>query len=92
MEYVYTAWFKDVELLPDDQDYDTSARLIINAHNAREASAWGDRLAHAHSDKVRHQVFLRSAVRHAFPEDRATLTVVQQGQQPSGNFNWPVSV
>ena len=67
-EFLYSAWFVDEAALPDDQDREWVACILINADCAEAARSWGDTLAQdraAHSPSDR---FLRSSI-----EDKACL-------------------
>jgi hypothetical protein len=61
MNFVYTAWFRNPALPPDDQDHEWPACFIIDAASASLAQAWGDHLAQGYARRGDEQ-FLSSAV------------------------------
>jgi hypothetical protein len=60
--FIYTAWFRDPDCLPDDQDYEWCACFSINATSAERAQAWGDFLARRRHTSIRPDIFLNSSV------------------------------
>jgi hypothetical protein len=60
-DFMYSAWFRDETLLPDDQDYEWVGMFIIEAESASAALAWGDELAKRHAVKSG-EPFIRSYV------------------------------
>ena len=42
LEYIYSAWFRNTLLPPDDQDYEWVACIQINAKSKKLALEWGD--------------------------------------------------
>ena len=83
--YVYTAWFRDTCISPDDQVHEWPACLIIQAEAAEEALSWGDRLARAFSERRIIEVCLNSYVvdESEASGDLATLAVVPVGYEAS---------
>jgi hypothetical protein len=43
--WIYVAWFRDLALPPENEDYEWVAVLAILAGAPEEAQAWGDHLA-----------------------------------------------
>lgn len=43
--FVYTVWFREPKLPPDDQDYEWPGCFIIESVDAASAQRWGDHLA-----------------------------------------------
>jgi hypothetical protein len=61
--YAYAVWFRDLTMLPDDQDYEWVACIAIEAPTESEAQSWGDHLAHRRSQGATDAVFLHSSVK-----------------------------
>lgn len=61
MTLLYTAWFRDVSLPPEDPDYEWPACFLIEADSIDAAKAWADGLAQ--DRKHRGEVFLSSDIR-----------------------------
>jgi hypothetical protein len=61
-EFVYSVWFADDAAFPDDQDREWVACIGIEAASAKEAQAWGDRLAHDRAIRRNSERFLWSSV------------------------------
>jgi len=45
MEFVYTVWFRDTSLSPDDQDFEWPACIVIEADSLADSTEWGDHLS-----------------------------------------------
>lgn len=58
-QFAYVAWFIDLNLPPDDQDYEWPACFIVEAVSADEALRWGNHLSMDYSKRT-FQPFLRS--------------------------------
>ena len=83
--YVYTAWFRDTRMPPDDQDYEWPACFLIEAATADEALSWGDRLARGFSERRVTEVYLSSHVEDESEADGdlSKLPVVRVGYEAS---------
>lgn len=81
--YVYTAWFRDTLMPPDDQDYEWPACFLIEASTSGEALAWGDHLARGYSARMVTEVYLSSHVEDAdsAESDLSRLPVVPVGYE-----------
>lgn len=67
-QFLYTVWLQDHGLLPEDQDHEYPACLLIEAHDLNEAKEWGDFLASSQSGVgPQNHTVLRSDVQ--VPED-----------------------
>ena len=62
MKFVYSGWFRDNTMDPDDQDFEWVACIIINANKIEDAQKWGDILAKRYSRNHKDQLFLFSEV------------------------------
>jgi hypothetical protein len=60
VSFVYTAWFRDPDADPGDQDYEWPACIRVNADTAEAARRWGDILAKGRSQRPPSAIFLRS--------------------------------
>jgi hypothetical protein len=60
--FLYTAWFRNRRLPPEDQDYEWPACFLVTAETATEAQAWGDHLATSFASRRDDEVFLRSDI------------------------------
>ena len=60
--YLYTVWFRDIALAPDDQDYEWPACFLVEAHSEKEAATWGNHLSRSYSRRHPTEVFLRSTI------------------------------
>lgn len=60
--FIYTAWFRDLEAHPSDQDYEWPACIRVTAESLEAAQTWGDVLAGRRSKSLPSEIFLRSAV------------------------------
>ncbi|MBY0249309.1 MAG: hypothetical protein K2Q17_16740 [Nitrospiraceae bacterium] len=60
MDYLYTAWFRDSLIHPEEQDYEWCACIVIDANTLEDAKTWGDHLARQFSGKSFSEQFLRS--------------------------------
>jgi hypothetical protein len=43
--WLYTVWFKDNRLEPNEEDYEWCACIVIEANSPEEAVAWGNTLS-----------------------------------------------
>ena len=67
-EYLYSAWFVDKAALPDDQDREWVACILIHAASAEAARSWGDSLAQDRATLSASDRFLRSFPPSPIPE------------------------
>lgn len=82
--FLYVAWFRDVRMSPDDQDYEWPACFVIECSTGEEALAWGDRLAASFSRRRGYEHFLHSTIELAAAHDNlAALPVVPVGYDAS---------
>lgn len=82
MKVVYTAWFRNLKLDPDDQDYEWPACFVIDAPDEHAAQAWGDYLSRSYAVR-RGEAFLRSGIEAYNHSDDSTtsLPVVLLGDE-----------
>ncbi len=89
MEYVYTVWFKDTSALPEDQDHEWPACILIEAATESDAKSWGDHLARRYCKKCPNEMFLRSEIRSRDDEFYKSVSnwhstpLVQYGEEAS---------
>lgn len=67
VRFVYTAWFRDKALPPDDPDHEWVACFFVDAETGGDAQAWGDHLARRRASRWPDEPFLSSEV--LLPED-----------------------
>lgn len=67
-EFLYSAWFVDDAALPDDQDREWVACILIDADCADAAKSWGDSLAQDRANPNSSERFLWSSI-----EDKTSL-------------------
>lgn len=86
-EFLYSAWFVDETALPNDQDREWVACILINADCADDARSWGDSLAHDRATKRLSERLLRSSIedRTSLPKtmDLSNLPRIEAGQLAS---------
>lgn len=68
-EFLYSAWFVDETALPDDQDREWVACILIDVDCADAAKSWGDSLAQDRATHNPNERFLRSSI-----EDKKSLS------------------
>jgi hypothetical protein len=68
-EFLYSAWFVDESALPDDQDSEWVACILIDADCADAAKSCGDSLAQARATRNFSERFVSSSI-----EDKASLS------------------
>ncbi len=85
--WIYTVWFRDENLLPDEQDHEWNAVIAIRASSSEFAKNWGDTLAKRRSLKGKDAIFLRSEVgsksQFSGVTNWSTVPVVDFGQEVS---------
>ncbi|HUR81381.1 MAG TPA: hypothetical protein VM733_11480 [Thermoanaerobaculia bacterium] len=78
--FLYTAWFRDLTAMPDDEDAEWPACFVIDAPRSIAALEWGDQLARDFSARRGTEVFQWSTVE---AEADPSLPVVKYGQAAS---------
>jgi hypothetical protein len=58
--FLYTVWFRDSSLEPDDQDHEWPACILIEAETTKDATEWGNHLSKQYSVRSKIQHFIRS--------------------------------
>ena len=61
-DYVYVCWFRDHTVVPEDQDYEWPACILITADSGWAALSWGDQLATRYCRNRKSCEFLRSYI------------------------------
>src|SRR3546814_20556456 len=86
-EFLYSAWFVDENALPNDQDREWVACILIDADCADAAKSWGDSLAHDRAAKSLSECFLWSSIEDTTsvpePTDLLSLPRIKAGQLAS---------
>ena len=85
--YLYSVWFEDPKLPPDDQDREWVACFVVEASTEREAQAFGDSLAKARSDRAG-EPLVSSAVVPAGDNTRGLPLVVVGSQVSDEQLGW----
>ena len=70
--FIYTAWFRDPDADPSDQDYEWPACIRVMAETCEAAQTWGDVLAERRSPRLPSAIFLHSAVEEEVTEPAGT--------------------
>jgi hypothetical protein len=83
--FLYTAWFRDLQAEPDEQDYEWPACFLVEAVTEAEALEWGDHLAKSFSDRKVTEKYLSSSVEPGDLTDAevAALPLVPFGHEAS---------
>ena len=84
--FIYSVWFRDAEALPDDQDREWVACMIIEAATAEAAKEWGDTLARDRAERIPRDCFVSSSVEPESDLTNADMSLVpriRSGQWPS---------
>lgn len=86
--YVYAVWFSDDSLVPEDQDAEWVACILIAAEAPDEALAWGDRLAADYCARRPVNRVVRSSVtpEDAAEGDVASLPSIRVGDLATDEF------
>lgn len=82
MKFVYTVWFRNPSLPPEDQDHEWPACFVVESATEQAALAWGDHLARRYGKKSG-QLFVSSRVEAADDADLPgveMLPLVSDGQ------------
>lgn len=77
--FLYTAWFRDETVTPDEQDYEWPACFVVEAERSEDAQSWGDQLARSFSARRGTEHYLWSEVVLA-ESDADELPVVRVGE------------
>src|SRR3546814_9816630 len=84
-EFLYSAWFVDENALPNDQDREWVACILIDADCADAAKSWGDSLAQDRAAKSLSECFLWSSIEDKTsvpePTDLLSLPRIKAGQR-----------
>ena len=83
--YVYVCWFRDHTLLPEDQDYEGPACILISADSDSAALSWGDHLAARYCREHEKMEYLRSYI-DPEPYRGEDLPRVAVGEEASDKF------
>ena len=82
--FQYTAWFRDLDASPDDEDHEWPACLLIEAADPPEAAFWGDHLARGFARRRASERFLHSTIE---PDDGSwnadSVPVIRVGDEPT---------
>ena len=81
--YLYTVWFRDHSMLPDDQDYEWPACILIVAASPDDARHWGDHLAARYCRERPDCQFLNSSAEPEPAGDPGHTPVVGFGEEAS---------
>jgi len=84
--YVFTAWFRNLEALPDDQDYEWPACFIIDSEDPESALVWGKHLAKNFSSRHSKEEFLSAGVEVATTQDITQLPRVRVGDEVDDEY------
>jgi hypothetical protein len=90
----YAAWFRDGKAMPDDEDYEWVAVMVIEAETPESAKDWGDHLARSYSNRNPDETFLRSDVEMLSDSQWETgnwqqTPLIRQGYEASdGEIGW----
>jgi hypothetical protein len=84
MEYIYTAWFRDPDAHPEDQDYEWPACILIKSEGIGDAQQWGDVIARGRSQRKPPAIFLHSTIEEGVGKDYIdSLPVISFGELPT---------
>lgn len=90
-KFIYAVWFRDTNMLPDEEDYEWVACIAIEAANMKEAQEWGDHLSKNMTTRNSNEIFLWSEV--GKPEDPlyvgtdvSRLPSIKYGEEASDKF------
>jgi len=61
-DYAYVCWFRNHEMVPEDQDYEWPACILITAASESAALSWGDHLAAKYCRGHKSCEILRSSI------------------------------
>ena len=87
--FLFTAWFQDRLLAPDEQDYEWPACFEVLAASAVLASDWGLRLAHAYVSRNPNLSLLRHSTVPQPGGSSGNLPVISYGTDASdSDIGW----
>jgi hypothetical protein len=76
MNYLYTVWFRNNTLQPDEQDYEWPACILIDAESEEKAIEWGNQLANKRLNKIKTEMFLRATAEAVEDDSKEELQSV----------------
>lgn len=56
MKFIYTVWFRNLSLAPDDPDREWPACFVVESLSQASASVWGDHLAQKYATATAQEV------------------------------------
>ena len=77
--YVFTAWFRDDSLAPDEQDHEWPACFEVLAASPEAATAWGAHLSKGYVARQSHLALLRYSVEALPAGPSGALPLVRYG-------------
>ena len=82
---MYSAWFRNHQLRPNDQDGNWVAMFLIHGESPKAAQDWGDRLAKQFADRMRSEEFIRSCVEppEVYRDCQGSVPRILQGEEAS---------
>ena len=87
--YLFTAWFRDASLAPDDQDHEWPACFEVLAATADLAEAWGSHLVQEHAASQPHLTALSCSVEELPAGPSGQLPLVPYGvEATAGEIGW----
>ena len=85
MEYIYTAWLRDLSVSTDDPDYEWPACFIIKGNNEQSCKDWGDHLAEKYA-KATKNIFLKSEIENKYKSKLTgleSLPIIEEFEEAS---------
>ncbi|WP_303312498.1 hypothetical protein [Hymenobacter sp. BT730] len=73
-KWLYTVWFIDNNLLPDEEDYEWGACIVIEANCAEDAKEWGDKLSKEYIQRNHINTFAKSGLVKFAQEDYTDIS------------------
>lgn len=88
VRYLYTADLLNLELVPDDEDYEWSACILVDAESAERAHAWGDHLTKSWCDRSGIDRYVTSSIvpAHEAEGSLERVPVVADGDEASDEY------
>ncbi|AYQ28767.1 hypothetical protein DT070_12460 [Polaromonas sp. SP1] len=86
--FLYTAWFQDALVEPDDEDFEWPACFLVTASSMEAAQHWGDHLSDSFSRRRESERFLRSSVEIATASTQDLPVVVDGYEATDGEIGW----
>ncbi len=84
--YIYTAWLRDNNSKPEDQDFEFPACLVIKAKSDSMAKEWGDKIFKKYVDRNLEIEFLKSEIssRDSYEDSNLSeVPVIEYGYEPT---------